>query len=797
MNDVVLLVLAITHGVVLSTIIILYCRHMNLPWREWPLFLFLFLWSSLITGGQLAGALYALNNLLVYVVCTFIGVAVILALHRLVYAEPCRTPYANPLQLPQFVVIRSQRARKYLWYFLLITLGLALILNIVTALCVYPGNGDSMVYRLPRAFWYVTHGNLLHPFVSTDKRVTFYPLNGILLYIPLVLYALPGIVHTFPSIFAWLAVSYGAYRFARELGADRLLSTFSAWLLCMTPSVLVQATSTNDEIFAAVAMMLGFYFLWRWLVSGYEHYLYSAALGAGISVGTKLHVVFLLPILFVATVWFLCFLYRTHTSWRACLPQARLSTVVICLLAASFMGTIFLALNYISSGHIYFFEDFASQVFNLSASLHGALQNLLIYSAQMMLAPIADLNFWTSALDRELINRYLNSALSQYIAPFIDTDVSHYHLHYRFAGVIIPTSPFLVEFSLWPGFVWLLWPLQFVFLRQQKFTLRPLIVLFAITPLAWLLIWSFTTLYMEGIPVYFSFYFICAAPSVIFCFAATKNALFNKIRWYVIGFVTLTSLIINLNVYLNSTFRGFKEIFNAQTLPMDWLQYEKPAIDELQRANNIQIIAMHSMVYYFSFMHWNVHAKYFAPIANAPVPSNELLQIAPVPSEFKYGFIPIKIPNKVTPGMTHLGNIRGVDREAIFADGNGVDLRWPDYSGYIILGVNVAPRQGTYRISISDVVPGLQLVDRLQFSYVLKSADDSVVYQRTWDDSPMMSVNVPNDPKTYPYILYVTVRSTLNGVQSAEIPYPLEHSGSWLIQDNPNQSELDKIHSAY
>src|SRR5262249_28086168 len=150
----------------------------------------------------------------------------------------------------------------------------------------------------------------------------------------------------------------------------------------------------------------------------------------------------------------------------------------------------FLMLNYLSSGQFYFLKDTADQVLNLGVSLQDAMQNLIIYISSMIIAPIADMNIFESFHEREITNVTLNDIFMPLIAPFVDTDPRFFHLKYRFHGVIIPTSVLLVEYGLWPGYAWLLWPVQFAGFVRQNFTLRRLFMVLAATPVLWLLIWS-------------------------------------------------------------------------------------------------------------------------------------------------------------------------------------------------------------------------------------------------------------------------------------------------------------------
>jgi len=789
MNDVLFVMLGFAHLVALAGLIVLYCRHIGLPWREWPLVVFVLLWSALVATGYLVSLFDALGSLPAYIVTSFLGLGFVVLAHRVVFAAPQKTPYAR-ISYPAYVDIASPKMRRFLWRFLAGTLAAALVIHLIVCFSFYPVNADSLNYRLARPFWYVSHGNLLHPFMSVDKRLTFYPVDGILLYVPLILYGVSSVFFGLPSLFSWLTLSYATYRFARALQAERLIALFATWLVAMTPSILIEASSTNDEILIAAPLVAGLFFIWRWLTSGAEHYLFLAALGAGLCIGTKLHVFFLIPIALIGFLWFAWFLWRRHESWRIWLPRVRVSVMVSSFGALSFMGLTFLVLNYISSGNFYFLADTAQQVLNLGASLQDAMQNFIIYTSSMIMAPIADLNFWQSFHGREETNRVLNNMLAPLIQPFVSDDPHFYHLKYRFHGIIIPTSVLLVEYGLWPGFMWLLWPLQVAALARQKFTLRPFFVMLAATPVIWLVIWSCVTLYMEGVPTYFAFYLMCAAPASVLCLVRAGTLRFDRIRWAIIAFVVATTAVIDGNVGINNTFRGLWHFTENQPWPYDWLRFQRPIIDEIRRANKIHIALTHGKVYYFAFMHWNPQATYYSPY-QAPPNDPGILHILTTPSEASYGFMPIKIPDKPTPGITYLGHIRGVDREEVFAFGNDVNLRHPDDCNFISLHVTAKPAGPLYNLTIDSVVPGLNVADQLEFDFALKTLDKIIVYERTWDTRPDFSIDVPHSPGDPYYLLTISVRSALNYSKTVSETFAIGGSNAWRIAHPGDPPDTD------
>ncbi len=770
---------AVFHALFLAGAVVLACRRWALPWRDWPFIVYILVWADLVLAGHLASFLKGLGRLEIYVPATLVALALLLGIYRYVLRLPAAAPLIKPPKL-SFAAIGNPKTRKYLTIFLIGSLAFFALAEIVLGLSVYPDNADSMIYRLPRAFWYVSNGSFLHPFDSMDKRITFYPLNGVALYVPLVLYNLVGTLHTIPSLVTWFVLLYATYRFARALGADRLIALFAAWLVGLTPSILAQSISTNDEILTAVALLVGLYLGWRWLETGERGYFMLAVTAVSISVGTKLHIVFLTPILLSAFgiavwhIWKKPVLLRRWTEaigWRA---------GAVSLLMAVVMIVPFLIYNYLSSGRWYFVGDFAHDVFNLGASLCGAFQNLLIYLSQMVFSPIADLNFWPVANDRQRFNSALNAVLNPLIAPWIDPDPKYYHLGYRFVGVTIPVSVRFVEFSLWSAFVWLLWPLQARLSLRQNFPLKPLFFLLAMTPPLWLLFWSLSTLYMEGTATYFTFYLICAAPAAAFSFGPIRRALWNEIRWVAVAFVMLTNFIISFNLVMYSGFRALPDLFLARVWPYDWCLIEDRIIEEIRAADHIRIIFTHEKMPYFAYMHWNPRATYYNPYPVKELPNHErILQILPISSMYEFGFMPLKIPGKLAPGVTYLGAVRAIGREAIFAAGNGVEKRYPEESDYIVPHVTVRLADKGFSISMDEAVSGLSKDDSLEFSYELTLKGETVA-KRDWGRNPGFTATVPEHPAVFPYEMTIAVRSAWSHKELTRQTYRVSGRGAWL-----------------
>lgn len=771
------------HSFALLGILGWLCHYLKIPKTEWPFFVVLSLWCVLVLAGHGASLVNGLGDLDIYIgmsALALLGVAGIVKSYAL---RPRLAPLVEKPKL-FFPLPDSKKMRLFLWCFLGITLGLLAIASIVLGLSVYPDNADSMIYRLPRALFYISHGSFMHPFDSLDNRLIYYPLNGVSLYIPLALYGLPGTWHSLPSLLAWGMLLYTAYRFARSLGASRLWGLFSAWLVGLTPSILAQATSTNDEILAAVAFLMALYMGWRWLLTGAPLYFLFSGIAVALSAGTKLHIVFLLPMIAIAAGIWLWHVKKEPKLFPRLGKAIGWETFLTTLTCIVVLFAPFLIYNYLSVGEFYFFDKFKDEVFNLNASVRVGFQNLLIYFSQMILSPIADLNMWPVANDRQAFNNFLNDLFNPLIKPFLSTDPDHYHLGYRFVGITLPVSVRFVEFSLWSAFIWMLWPFQIALALKHKFAFRWVFALLAATPLLWLIFWSFSTLYMEGTATYFTFYLICAAPAAVMIFTQIRRPVWNDIRWVVLSLVVLTNLIVSINLVMFSGFRALPDLYYSKTWPYDWLLTEEPIIKEIRQAKRMRIVQTHEKMPYFGYMHWNPRADYYSPfsikdIARLPQAEN-ILQILPISGMNLYGFMPIKIPGKLTPGLTYLGAVRAIGREAIFAVGNDIEKRHPDASNYIILKNDILRlKDGNWLVRLGKNPMGYSSHDQLTFTYQLKK-DGKVVFQEKTKKDPSLGIQMKVNPHQVPLTLTTIVHSAWSGKELTRETYSLGARGEWL-----------------
>jgi len=743
-----------------------------LPVLERPLLIAALLWFVLIMTGHTLSLFTQLGN--PWLTCSvslawLCGSLAILKKFAPINQQPA--PLYPDFGLSFYRFTNPQHERMVM-RLMLVFLGIAALCSLILVLNNNAGNADSISYRLPRAFWYVSHHSLLHPFDYNDRRVLFYPLNGTLLYVPLVTYGFPGTFHNIPTYLAWLVVGLTVYRGGREMGAQRATSLLATALITLTPNILVQSTATNDEILAGSALLLAVYAVIRWLRSDQSLYLIMAATLAGISIGTKLHIVFYIPVLLLAALLLAIAAWRYPARARIVWQKIGVPRLIACLALGTAMIAPFVLYNYASSGRFYFTDEFAGDFFNTHWKLRVFGQNTLIYLAELIFAPLGDLYGASEAAVRESFHASLNGFFKPLIEPYLSNNPADYHLQYRFKGVTLPVSPYYLEYSLWAGFGFLLVPLvwwQVWRQRHQPFGYAWLLLGFA--PLIWFVTWCASTLYMEGTPTYLAYYLLISAPSLLFAFMPIAGKWQNRLRWNLVALVLLTHLIIDINIYRLNEFRNIPRLFTASRLPYDWELMDQSVINEIKGAQRIHLAYTRWGMSYFGIMQHNPHAFYDGPNETVTDP-DKTLTIFAVPSMQTWGFLPLYVAAKPQPGATFIGKMRGWGSEGVFAVGDGVAQRWPDRNRYVFFRIQMQLAPTELGINITPYSPGYHDPDILETRYEIRRGKELVAV-RDWLANPTWNTAIPSE-NGVTIAPTITIIARVPGVAGSEVSTQLD-----------------------
>jgi 4-amino-4-deoxy-L-arabinose transferase-like glycosyltransferase len=244
---------------------------------------FIILIAEIILTGNILGVLEQLNNKGFWL---FVQV-IMLCISWIVWFSRKR---------PRLFSFQTQ---KLCWHelltfqkFILIALGIVILTGycilIYLILVVPPNNNDSMVVHLVRVGYWLQHGSFT-PWDSFIQRQVIYPYNAQIVVLWSILFHLSDQFAAFLQFFSVLFTSLGIYCIAREIGGNRFQSALSGLFYLTFPQVILQATTTQDDLVITCFIVLGTYFFLRWYSKSFtnKNDLLLASISFMISIGIK------------------------------------------------------------------------------------------------------------------------------------------------------------------------------------------------------------------------------------------------------------------------------------------------------------------------------------------------------------------------------------------------------------------------------------------------------------------------------------------------------------------------------
>lgn len=729
---------------------------------------FVLVWAVLIVTAQLLSLFSAINVTWLYLLASIavtiamgMGLRLLPSTHQLVFSE-FESPF-GPL-LVKWVVA-------FLW----LSTAAVLIGDLILAWGFLPANPDSTVYRFPRVYWYFSQGSLAHFSNQGEPRPQFYPFNGTIAYFPLLHFGLGPRSFSLLSLTCWLFAGLATYAFSRDLGGPPVVATANAWIILLTPNVLIQSLSTNDEIIAAAPLVIGLLFLHRWYKARQPLDALIGLIGAAISAGTKLHITFYIPLLAAVGLMFI-YHYRAvwaemrrWSSWRG------IGFVAMLLAIAATFSFSFIIYNYAGSGHLLAW-DLAAQMQNKPFQLLPALQNIVLYAAQMVLTPIADLHIG-SPIDTTYRGQHYEwfNALFAPLFAWVNNGAAYTSAGYRFTGINSSQAILFNEQTVFIGFTWVVVIMAALWLARRWADARAPWARFHIASFpVWFLSYAASSRYIEGFTVYLAYATVVAAPAMVYAFAPIRRAWLADIRLAVLGAVAFTHAFFAADILLTSPAKNLFALRHAQVRPSNRGFLVDPAItEEVGRAGKGVIhYAIAWGQPYWAFMAYHPEIKQYlasqpTPLPHppgeatdetsvalrysryflTPKPDSPALHVYTFPQIPAYGHaIPLRIPDKASPGLTWIGDLMfALGPEWTFAAGNGVETRFPGRDRYIVVpyaelsdfGRNAEPI-----IRITPTIYGLGSQDDLKFRFEIM-IDGKLVSKSDWQAVPSADLGTP------------------------------------------------------
>jgi len=178
---------------------------------------------------------------------------------------------------------------------LILTLIPLVYVSIRIAATYVPNNYDSLTYHLPRAMLYMGQGTLGHFDTGNDRQI-FFPFNYNLLQLFSLIYSPPLQVLNFLNLATWGVSGVAVFRLARQAGSAVNHALIATWLALTSTQILGQATATTNDLPTAAGLLCCLVFVLRWREGRLERDALLAGLAGGLTLGSKLTVVFFGPV---------------------------------------------------------------------------------------------------------------------------------------------------------------------------------------------------------------------------------------------------------------------------------------------------------------------------------------------------------------------------------------------------------------------------------------------------------------------------------------------------------------------
>lgn len=208
-----------------------------------------------------------------------------------------------------------------------------------------PNNYDALTYHLSRVgYWLQYHS--LYPWPTPNLRQTTFPMNAELGVLWTILWSGNDRLSGFVQWIAVPAIMVGIYGLVRHLGYSRWRGAVAALLWATLTQVLLQSSTTQNDLVTASFWVATLYFLFAGLGTRSAVLLAFSGMAFGLAIGTKGTSLIVLPALGVAllAVWWL-------GRQQSDVPRHLIRWAVACLLGFVVLGSYIYVQNTIAFGN--------------------------------------------------------------------------------------------------------------------------------------------------------------------------------------------------------------------------------------------------------------------------------------------------------------------------------------------------------------------------------------------------------------------------------------------------------------
>ena len=298
-------------------------------WADWLIALFLIIFSETVLGFEILGLFSAIRNIPLYLIFQF-SLSIILFRIWLLKGKP--DPFLNVKLFRKDMVDFWRFRNKH--PVLIIFAGCLIIFWLFNAwliITVPPNTSDSLSTHLARVIHWLQNGSF-RPWETKITWQVVYPFNAQLQFLWFFLFTssdrLVGFVQFASGLVSFLAI----YRIGLFFSWPKSRSLFAAMIWAVFPEILLQSTSTQNDLVLAALLTSCILFLFIGIKEISITYLVFSGLSLGLALGTKQTMLFLIPGFGLALIFIV-------TKFRKTILKSLIIWSVASLVSFVFLGS--------------------------------------------------------------------------------------------------------------------------------------------------------------------------------------------------------------------------------------------------------------------------------------------------------------------------------------------------------------------------------------------------------------------------------------------------------------------------
>jgi len=261
-------------------------------------------------------------------------------------------------------------------FLLIVFVSLGYLILAYTWYLVPPNNNDSISTHLPRVIYWIQHGNF-SPWDTARIFQLMYPVNSGLQFWWSILLTQSD---KFVGIVQWsaaLVAAFCIYGISGLLGSKFPGKIFASLIFLTIPSVVMQSTTTQNDLTAAALFGISFYFLILFTKDKSKSNLVLSALTLGLVVGTKQTILYLIPGygLVISLMW----LYFKKIKTKEIFIFS-----AVALISFLIIGSTIFFINYDYFGHPLGGKDVVASSIQATSSIQTSLSQISINSMRFL-----------------------------------------------------------------------------------------------------------------------------------------------------------------------------------------------------------------------------------------------------------------------------------------------------------------------------------------------------------------------------------------------------------------------------